>query len=55
MKVLPPGGRWEAKWSLEVFDTAAGVASALKEVATLQAQAPAIIHRTPHSKFSPAG
>jgi hypothetical protein len=55
VKVLPPGGRWEAKWSLEVFDTAAGIASALKEVATLQAQAPAIVHRIPHPKFSPAG
>ena len=54
VKVIPPGGRWEAKWSIEVFDTAAGVSSALAEVATLQAQAPAKIHRTPQSKVSPA-
>jgi hypothetical protein len=55
VKVLPPGGRWEATWSLEVHDTAAGVASALKEVATLQAHAPATVHRTPQGTFSPAG
>ena len=53
VRLLPPGGRWEAKWSIEVFDTAAGVSSALAEVATLQAQAPATIHRTPQPKFSP--
>jgi hypothetical protein len=51
--VLPPGGRWECKWSLEVYDTAAGVAGAQAEIATLQAHAPAIIHRTPQGRFSP--
>src|SRR5262249_13801192 len=54
VKVLPPGGRWEATWSLEVFDSAARVAAGLKEVATLQAQVPATVHRTPHPKCSPA-
>ena len=53
VRVLPPGGRWEAKWSIEVFDTAAAVSSALAEVATLQAQARATVQRTPQAKFSP--
>jgi hypothetical protein len=51
--VLPPGGRWECKWSLEVHDTRAGVAGAQAEVASLQAHAPAVIHRTPQPRFSP--
>jgi hypothetical protein len=51
--VLPPGGRWECKWSLEVHDTAAGVACVLAEVAALQAHAPAVVHRTPQSRFAP--
>jgi hypothetical protein len=50
---LPPGGRREFKWSLEVHDTAAGVASVQAEIATLQAHAPAVIHRTPQPRFSP--
>jgi hypothetical protein len=44
---LPPGGRWEARWSLEVADDAQGVANLQAEIATLQAQAKAIIHREP--------
>jgi hypothetical protein len=55
VRQLPPGGRWEAKWSIEVFDSASGVSAALAEVATLQAQARATIHRTPQPKFSPVG
>ncbi len=54
VKVLPPGGRWECSWSLEVFDTAAGVTGALAEIARLQARAPAVIHRTPQTGLSPA-
>jgi hypothetical protein len=53
VKVLPPGGRWQTTWSLEVFDTSAGVTGALVEVARLQAQAPAVIRRTPQPGFSP--
>jgi len=53
VKTLPPGGRWEAKWGLEVFDTREGVTAALKEIAALQAHARAIIHRTPEPNFSP--
>jgi hypothetical protein len=51
--VLPPGGRWECKWSLEVHDAAAGVAAVQAEIATLQAHAPATVHRTPRPRFSP--
>jgi hypothetical protein len=53
VKVLPPGGRWSATWSFEVLDSAAGVSAVQKEVAALQAQAPAKIHRTPQARFSP--
>ncbi len=53
--VLVPGGRWECTWSLEVHDSAAGVAEVLKEIVSLQAHAKAVIHRTPQARFSPAG
>jgi hypothetical protein len=53
VKVIPPGGKWSCAWSIEVFDTAAGVNGALAEIARLQAQAPAVIHRTPQPRFSP--
>jgi hypothetical protein len=52
--VLPPGGRWDASWGVEVFDTHDGVAGALKEIAALQAQGRATIHRTPQAGFSPS-
>lgn len=51
--LLPPGGRWESSWSIEVHDSTPAVAGALKEIVTLQAQAKAIVHRTPQGKFSP--
>src|SRR5262249_17675536 len=50
--VLPPGGRWEATWSLEVLDSAAGVSGVLAEIAKIQATAPAVIHRTMQPRFS---
>lgn len=53
--LLPPAGRWQCTWSLEIHDTAAGVAETLKEIAILQAQAKAIIHRTPQPRFAAAG
>jgi hypothetical protein len=52
--VLPPGGKWEATWSIEVFDTAAGVAETLKEIVALQAKARATIRSGPQPRFSPA-
>jgi hypothetical protein len=51
---LPPGGQFRCTWSLEVQDSAAGVAAAQAEIVTLQAQAPPCIHRQPHPRFSPA-
>jgi uncharacterized protein DUF4432 len=51
---LAPGGKWQATWSLEVHDTVQGVASVLAEIASLQAQAKAVIHRTPQPRFSAA-
>src|SRR5262249_18260100 len=53
VRLLPPGGRWESNWSLEVYDTAAGVSGVLAEVATLQARGKATIHRTPQPGFAP--
>ena len=47
VRVLPPGGRWESRWSLEVADTSASVSALLAEVATLQAHARAVVHREP--------
>jgi hypothetical protein len=53
VRVLPPGGRWEAKWGLEFHDTAGGVRQALAEIVSLQAQGRPLIHRTPQPRFSP--
>jgi hypothetical protein len=53
VRVLAPGSHWEAKWSLEVQDSAAGVADVLKEIVTLQAHSRATIHRAPQPGFSP--
>ena len=55
VRVLPPGGRWEARWSLEVCDTAAGASALLAEVATLQARGRAVVHHAPQARFSPIG
>jgi hypothetical protein len=55
VRMLPPGGRWECHWSIEVLDSAPAVTEVLAEIARLQAHAPATIHRTPQSRFSPAG
>jgi hypothetical protein len=51
--VLPAGGRWEATWSIEVFDASSDVAAIQREIAELQAHAPALVHAKPQSKFSP--
>jgi hypothetical protein len=52
VRVLPPGGRWECRWSLEVAEGTGAVAGLITEVARLQAQARAVIHRTPQARFS---
>jgi hypothetical protein len=55
VRTLPPGGKWEATWSIEVHDSAAGVNGSLAEIAQLQAHAPRRIHRLPQAKYSPHG
>jgi hypothetical protein len=52
VRVLPPGGRWEGKWSIEVFDIATSVAKILAEIVALQAHAKPTIHQTPQPRFS---
>jgi hypothetical protein len=52
VRVLPPGGRWECSWSIEILDTAAGVTKALAEVVALQAPARPVIHPTPQPPFA---
>jgi hypothetical protein len=52
VKVLPPTGKWECSWSMEVHDTADGITSVLKEIAALQAHCKSQIHRTPVDRFS---
>lgn len=49
---LAPGGRREATLMVEAFDTAVGVSGVLAEIATLQAHAPAMIHRSPQVPFA---
>ena len=53
VRTIPPGGHWQATWSIEVVDSASGVLAWQTEIATLQAQAAATIHRTPQANFSP--
>ena len=50
--VLPPGGKWEARWSLEVADSPAAVLALTAEVAKIQAHSRATIHRTTQAKYS---
>ncbi len=54
VRLLPPGGRWQCRWSLEAAEGTAAVAALMAEVARLQATARAVIHRTPRPGFSPA-
>src|SRR5207245_9163628 len=53
VRLLPPGARSEFTWSIEVFESAAGVSKMLAEIVALQAQARPIMHRTPPPRFSP--
>jgi hypothetical protein len=55
VRILPPSGRWECTWSLEIFDTAPAVSKALAEVVALQAHGKAVIHRAPNARFSAIG
>ena len=51
VRTLPPGGRWEASWSIEIRDSAASVSEALAEIVSLQSQAKPVIHKQPHPRF----
>ncbi|MGL4554233.1 MAG: aldose 1-epimerase family protein, partial [Gemmataceae bacterium] len=53
VRTIPPGGHWLAQWSLEATDTPQGVIALQTEVASLQAHAKALIHRTPQPKYTP--
>src|SRR5262249_55610 len=53
VRTLPPGGRWECRWSLEVADTGPAVAALLAEVATLQAAPPAATRPPPQPLYRP--
>lgn len=49
---LPPGGSRRCELSIEIHDTAAGVAAVEQEIAVIQSQASPIVHRTPHARYS---
>jgi Domain of unknown function (DUF4432) len=53
VRLLPPGGRWECTWSMEVHDTSYAVAAVQAEIANIQAHAPAVIHTKPSLDFAP--
>lgn len=55
VKIIPPGGHWEARLAIEIHDTNLGVTGIQTEIAKLQALNKAIIHRQPQSTFTPAG
>ena len=55
VRVLPPGGRWEARLTIEVHDTHAGVTAVQTEIARVQALTKSTIHRTPQPRYSPGG
>jgi len=55
VKMLPPGGKWEARWVIEVADNHSATAALIAEVAMLQARGKATIHRVPQARFSPGG
>jgi hypothetical protein len=44
---LPPGGKWETAWSIEVFDRTADVAAVVAEVEAIQAEVEPTIRDTP--------
>lgn len=50
--LLPPGGHWEATWSIEILDSKQAIVDALAEIVQLQSHAKAVVHRRPHPKFS---
>lgn len=55
LMVLPPGGRWECRWSMEVCGSASEVEAAKGEIESLQQGLTARVSRTPQPGFSLAG
>jgi hypothetical protein len=55
VRTLAPGATWTARWSIEAVDTPAAVVALQAEVATLQAQVKAVVHRTPQARTSALG
>jgi len=53
VKTLPPGGKWQATWSLEVLEGRDAVNHVLTEIATLQAHTPQKVHRQPRAGWTP--
>jgi len=49
---LPAAGHWDATWSIEIHDSAAGVANVLAEIVSVQSRAKAVVHANPDTKFS---
>lgn len=52
VKLLPPGGKWEATWSIEAHEGRDAVTHVLAEIATLQAHAPQKVHREPRKGWA---
>ncbi len=52
VKMLPPGGKWEATWSIEAHEGRDAVAHVLAEIATLQAHSPQKVHREPRKGWA---
>lgn len=52
VNLLPPGGKWEATWSIEVHEGRDAVAHALAEIATLQAHSPQTVYREPRKGWA---
>lgn len=50
---LPPNGRWEATWSIDILDTRADVNAVADEITLAQAMTAGITHPTP--VFGPSG
>jgi hypothetical protein len=55
VRLLPPGGKWEATFALEIYDSAAAVAKVLAEIVSLQAHTRPVLHVTPQARFSALG
>src|SRR6185436_5658705 len=47
VRTSPPGGRFEANWSIEVLHSAESVAPGVEKVAEMQGTTAPVIHRDP--------